>query len=95
MTSRQVNRAFAAVPLLCSAAAFALVIANILAHAPPQPDENASAHVFQLLILIQLPLIGLFAAGADWSHWRRPAVLLGLQVAAIAVALLSVWLAGY
>jgi hypothetical protein len=95
MTARQVNRATAAVPLLCSAAAFALVMANILAGIPRQPDENTSAHIFQLLILIQIPLIALFAAGADWAQWRRPAALLALQALAIATALLPVWLAGY
>lgn len=95
VTSRQVNRAFAAMPLLCSAAAFALVMANILARVPPQPDENASAHLFQLLILIQLPLIGLFAASADWHRRSRVVAVLALQALAIAVALLPVWLAGY
>jgi hypothetical protein len=95
MTARHVNRVSAAIPLLCSAAAFVIVIANIATGVPPQPDENASAHIFQLLIVVQIPLIGLFAAGADWNHWRRPAALLGAQALAIAAALLAVWLAGY
>ncbi len=95
MTAMSINRISAWVPLVCSGLAFAIVIANIIARVPPQPDENASAHLFQLLMIAQLPFITAFAATADWSRWIRPARLLGLQALAITVALVPVWLAGY
>lgn len=94
MTHAQINRVAAILPLVFSAFAFLLVMANILAGVPPQPDEDASAHLWQLLVGIQLPLILLFVATADW-HERRAAIFLGAQVLALAIACAPVWLAGY
>ena len=93
MTAR-LNRIGAVVPLIFSALAFATVMANVLAGVPPQPDENASAHLWQLLMAGQLPLIALFLLTADWRS-RKPVLIAGLQVFAIAMAALPVWLAGY
>ena len=94
MTRATLNRAAGLAPLACSAVAFAIVMTNVLAGVPPQPDENASAHLWQVLMAVQLPLIAWFALTADWR--RRSTVLLtALQVAGIAVACLPVWLAGY
>lgn len=94
MTRSRVNHLSFIIPLLFSGLALALVLANIVAAVPPQPDENASAHIFQLLIAAQLPLIALFVATADWRSWS-PVRLLAVQAAAIALACLPVWLAGY
>ena len=95
MTARQINRMSGTLPLVFSAAAFVLVMANIVAGTPPQPDENASAHLWQLLMALQLPLIGLFVVTADWSRWRTPATILIVQGLAIVAAAVPVWLAGY
>jgi hypothetical protein len=75
MTQARVSRIAAVLPLLCSALAFAVVMANILSGVRPEPDENASAHLWQLLMIAQLPLILLFAATADWRTGvcHRPA----------------------
>jgi hypothetical protein len=89
-----VNRITLILPLVLSALAFALVMISVLSGVPPQPDENASAHIWQLLMAAQLPLVVLFLATADWRSWS-PALLFGLQVAAIAAACAPVWLAGY
>lgn len=89
-----VNRASGFAPILCSALAFCIVMANIIAGVPPQSDENASAHLWQLLMAAQLPLIAVFAARADWGR-RSTRLLIGLQLAGIALACLPVWLAGY
>ena len=90
----RLNRATGLAPLVCSALAFAIVMANVLAGVPPQPDENASAHLWQLLMAVQLPLIAFFALTADWRR-RSTLVLFGLQLVGIALACLPVWLAGY
>lgn len=95
MTHAQVNRIGAIVPLLCSTLAFAIVMANIIARVPPQPDENASAHLWQLLMVGQLPFIALFAATADWRHRATTLKVLILQAVAVAAAAVPVWLAGY
>ena len=94
MTHARFNRIAAVVPVAFSAIAFAIVIANILLGTPPQPDENASAHLWQLLMIAQLPFILLFAATADWRR-RTPALVIALQLFGIALACLPVWLAGY
>lgn len=94
MTRSTVNRITLILPLVLSAFAFALVMANVLSGVPPQPDENASAHIWQLLMAAQLPLVILFLATADWRS-RSPALLFGMQVAAIAAACVPVWLASY
>ena len=90
----RVNRIAAVLPLVLSVLALALVTANILMGVRPQPDENTSAHLWQLLMIAQLPFILLFAATADWSR-RTPALVIALQTFGIAVACLPVWLAGY
>ncbi len=95
MTQMQIHRISLWIPLFCSACAALLVLVSIAQHVPPQPDEDTRAHLFQLLIVIQLPFVAAFAATADWAHWRRPATLLGVQAAAVAAALVPVWIAGY
>lgn len=94
MTRVQVNSAAAILPLLLSALAFGIVMANVVAQVPPQADENASAHLWQLLMAGQLPLLILFIGTADWRK-RSSALVIGAQLFAIALACLPVWLAGY
>lgn len=94
MTTSRLNRVGAIVPLIFSALAFAIVMANVLAGVPPQSDENASAHMWQLLMAGQLPLIALFLLTADW-RLRKPLLIAGLQLFGIAMAAFPVWLAGY
>jgi hypothetical protein len=38
---------------------------------PPEPDEAAAAHIFQLSIVALVPVILLFLATADWSRPLR------------------------
>ncbi len=94
MTRADVNRASLVLPLFFSALAVVVVVANIVAGVQPQPDENASAHIWQLLILAQLPLMAVFLTTATWRSWS-PAWLFGAQLAAMGIACLPVWLAGY
>ena len=89
-----INRAASILPLVLSGVAFTIVMANIIAGVPPQPDENASAHAWQLLMTAQLPLILLFVATAEWRR-RQAAIVLAAQLFGIAIACLPVWLAGY
>ena len=57
MTRTRLNRVTAILPLVFSALAFAIVMANLLSGVGPQRDETASAHLWQALMLVQLPLI--------------------------------------
>jgi hypothetical protein len=44
-------------------------------------------HLFQLLIAVQLPLVLLFLATADWTRPARPLLALAVQALAGAAAL--------
>jgi len=82
----------AALPLLMSLVALATVIASVaLFGAGPEPDEGAAAHVFQLLIGLQLPLLALFAVRWLRCDLRAGLAVLALNSAVIGAALLSVW----
>ena len=81
-TSRRLNRALLVAPVVCSMVALALVLGNVAAGVPPQADEGTAAHVFHVMIVVQLPLVISFIATAD----RRQPVRLALALAAHALA---------
>jgi hypothetical protein len=82
----------AVVPLVMSCGAFALIV-YVLATVgvTHQPDEGAPARTFQLLLLLQAPVIAMFAL--KWlPRCPRPALLiLLLQLAAAVAAIATVW----
>lgn len=82
------------VPVVLSAFAFALVAANIVAGVQPQADEGTGTHVWQLLMVLEVPLIGMFVALADW-HRRSSALWLGAQLLGIVAAATPVFVMGY
>jgi hypothetical protein len=45
-------------------------------------DEGWQAHLFQILMILQVPVVLLFAATANWKQPSRPLLVLGLQTAA-------------
>ena len=79
-------------PLGMSLAALILVLGHILFFgAVRQADEGAVAHIFQLLIAAQVPIVLFFAF--RWLR-RTPKQALGvlaLQAAAVATACAPVW----
>ncbi len=50
-------------------------------------DEGAAAHLFQILIVLQVPLIVAFLVSADWKAYRHVLNVLLLQIAALALPL--------
>lgn len=94
MTQAGLNRVTSVAPLIFSAIAFAIVMANIIARVPPQPDENASAHIWQLLMVGQLPIIAVFAATSARQN-RSTKLILAAQLTAFIAAAVPVWFAGY
>jgi hypothetical protein len=95
MTRTHVNRIGMVAPVLCSILALGLVVANLLAGVQPQEDEGAAAHLFQLLIVLQLPLGLIFIATADWSRPLRAMIVLAVQASALAAAFAALWLSGF
>ena len=78
MSAHRINSVSAAVLIILSLTALLAVLSGYLQ--PPQPDEGAAAHIFQLAIVSLLPVILLFVATANWkSPWRtaRPLAVSG------------------
>jgi hypothetical protein len=80
------GRPSAVVPLLMSGAALLAIAVHIaVAGTAPQPDEGTAAHLWQLLMVAQLPVVGYFAI--RWLPRTRSALwVLVLQLAAMAAA---------
>ncbi len=82
-------------PLAMSVAALALVLAHVAVvgvAAARQPDEGATAHIFQFLLVAQLPFVAFFAI--KWLP-RAPRIflpVLALQAVAVIAALAPVFL---
>lgn len=82
-------------PIAMSLAAMALVVGVVTVYgAVREPDEGAAAHVFQLLVVAQLPILAFFAT--KWLAKDRAAALsvLAIQAVAVGLALLPVWAFG-
>lgn len=79
-------------PLAMSALALMLVLGSVLLFgAARQPDEGAAAHLFQLLVIGQVPLVA-------WSLFHRmkgnkavALAIFGLQGGVLVLALFPVW----
>jgi hypothetical protein len=81
------RRPTAFVPLAMSSAAVLTILVHIAGSGlAPQPDEGAAAHIWQLLMFFQLPVVVIFAI--NWlPQAPRPAlVVLALQAVAIVAA---------
>jgi len=53
---------------------------------PPQPDEGAAAHIFQLSIAALVPALYIFLATADWKQPLRSARVLAFSAASLVLA---------
>lgn len=79
-------------PVAMSLAALATVLIHIILFGTArQADEGAAAHIFQLLLLVQLPIVAFFAI--KWlPRFPKPALMvLALQAAAGLAALAPVF----
>lgn len=84
MSGQQINRVSGKVVIVLSVTALLAVLSGYI-H-PPQPDEGAAAHIFQLSIVALVPMILLFLATADWRRPLRSARPLAFPAAALVLA---------
>jgi hypothetical protein len=90
-----VRKPSAITPIIMSLVALSVVLVAIVTMGPKrQPDEGATAHLWQLLMAGQLPILGWFALRWLTRDFRAALPILGLQIVAFATALLPVWLLG-
>src|ERR1022692_839174 len=71
MHKPDVNRHTGKIVLALSSIALLTVLSGYLQ--APQTDEGTGAHIFQLTIVLLVPMIMLFIATADWTEPRRSA----------------------
>jgi drug/metabolite transporter (DMT)-like permease len=82
-------------PVAMSAAALALLLACLALYSIPQrpePDEGAVAHIWQILIGGQVPIIFFFAVVYLPRAPRRALAILTVQIAALLAAVAPVFL---
>lgn len=81
------------VPIAMSMTGLALVIGHVLIYGlVHETDEGAAAHIFQLLIGLQVPIVGYFALRWLPVFPRKAIAVLILQAAAVLAAFASVFL---
>ena len=90
------KRLSARMPVVMSLGAIVLVGLQIAIHGTkPEVDEGALAHLWQLLMAAQLPLIVLFACRWLRRAPRQASTILAVQLVALATAALPVFVLGW
>jgi hypothetical protein len=69
MRAQAINRVTGIGLIVLALVALATVLTGFTQ--PPQPDEGAAAHVFQLSIVALVPATAVFVATADWTTPSR------------------------
>ena len=85
MNRKNINRAFAIVPIGLSILDCVWVLGNVAGGAHTGGGEGLGFKVFWLLIAFQIPFILGYLTTVEWRHWRGTAGI-ALQVAALALA---------
>ncbi len=90
--STMIRKPSAFVPIVMSLAALALVIIHIsLYGVTRQADEGTAAHLFQLLMGLQVPILAFFAIKWLPRHPRQALEVMVLQALAALAALAPVF----
>ncbi len=90
------KRPSACIPVAMSLAALAIVLGSLALHgSAPQPDENAAAHLWQILMAGQVPIVALFAIRWLPQAPRKALPVLTLQAVAALAAMAPVFLLGW
>src|SRR5512143_3141168 len=80
-------------PLIMSFGALATVLVHLALHGPaPQPDEGAAAHIWQLLMAGQVPVVLFFAIRWVPRSPRQAVPTLALHAGAALAAMAPVFL---
>ena len=91
MDEQRINRASNVALVVLSLIAFLTVLTGYFQHHPPQEDEGAAAHIFQLSVGLA-GLTGLvFLTTADWTQPLRNARRLTLPAVALILAFAALY----
>ena len=87
-----IRRPTAFLPVALSLAALTLVLAHIALYGiTHQPDEGAAAHLWQLLMALQLPIIAFFAIRYVPQQPRQASLILAIQLLSALLACAPVY----
>ena len=87
------KRPTAFLPVVMSLVALTVVIIHLITHGPaPQPDEGTAAHIWQLMMAAQVPIVLFFAIKWLPDSPRIAVPVLALQFAAALAAMAPVFL---
>lgn len=89
MQRREIHSVAARIMIALSVLALLLVMIGYAL--PPQSDENAAAHIFQLAIAALLPVGALFLASADWREPRHTLIPLGTSAGLVICAFAALY----
>jgi hypothetical protein len=91
MSRQKINRVSAIAPVGTSLVALLIVLSAVSAGWERNlSDEGAAAHIFQLLIVAQIPFVLAFLVTANWKRMMQVARPLALQILSIGIAVGSV-----
>ncbi|MFN2460644.1 MAG: hypothetical protein ABR591_08160 [Candidatus Velthaea sp.] len=88
MNRQTINRLSAIAPLALSLTAFGVAVAAVLTGwgKGVAGDEGAGAHIFQLLVVAEVPFILIFVATAEWTRALHVLGTIALHCAGLVVA---------
>ena len=90
---RALKRPSAFIPIVMSLIAVAVVVIRITSHGTaPQTDESTAAHLWQILMVAQVPVIVFFAIKCVPQAPRTAFCVVAVQVAVALAALAPVFL---
>lgn len=95
--SQKIHNFSRVAPVIMSLLALALIMEGLAQFGfhHREVDEGWQAHLFQLLMVLQVPIVLLFAATANWKQPSRALLILGLQAAAWSASLGALYIAGF
>ena len=89
MNKNQINRLTGHILIVLSFIALLTVLSGFTQ--PPQSDEGAGAHIFQLSIVAFVPMLLLFFATGDWSQPLRSVRPLAISAVALILAFVALY----
>jgi hypothetical protein len=92
MKAALLNRPSAFIPVVMSAIALAIVFGYaVMFGVAPQADEGIAAHMWQILMVGQVPVIAFYAIKWLPSQRKQALLVLALQLCAALAAMFPVW----
>jgi hypothetical protein len=92
MRAALLNRPSALIPLVMSATALAIVLGYaVMFGTAPQADEGIAAHIWQILMVGQFPVIAFYAIKWLPTQPKQALIVLSAQLGAALAAVFPVW----